>query len=167
MLLTYKSIPMQVDGEPCRLAPAMIRISLRNQANMVQKSKRRTSMPLLNEWVCSWPTLLNTKTLERRVQSMCMVWEPHCVGKRKKVRETQQFLGFSHGNIQSFFPLFIVQFHTLLLVVITVHEIDDSSSLTTWECIYWDSQKIIERDSRVVNCVQVNVFLFCFRETHS
>uniref|UniRef100_A0A8C6RM12 Diacylglycerol kinase n=1 Tax=Nannospalax galili TaxID=1026970 RepID=A0A8C6RM12_NANGA len=49
MLLTYKSIPMQVDGEPCRLAPAMIRISLRNQANMVQKSKRRTSMPLLND----------------------------------------------------------------------------------------------------------------------
>uniref|UniRef100_A0A667HL86 Diacylglycerol kinase n=1 Tax=Lynx canadensis TaxID=61383 RepID=A0A667HL86_LYNCA len=49
MLLTYKPIPMQVDGEPCRLAPAMIRISLRNQANMVQKSKRRTSMPLLND----------------------------------------------------------------------------------------------------------------------
>ncbi|XP_061054065.1 diacylglycerol kinase iota isoform X2 [Eubalaena glacialis] len=49
MLLTYKSMPMQVDGEPCRLAPAMIRISLRNQANMVQKSKRRTSMPLLND----------------------------------------------------------------------------------------------------------------------
>ncbi|EMP24017.1 Diacylglycerol kinase iota, partial [Chelonia mydas] len=48
-LLTYKSIPMQVDGEPCRLAPSLIRISLRNQANMVQKSKRRTSMPLLNE----------------------------------------------------------------------------------------------------------------------
>lgn len=42
---------MQVDGEPCRLAPSLIRISLRNQANMVQKSKRRTSMPLLNEWV--------------------------------------------------------------------------------------------------------------------
>ncbi|KAM4676948.1 diacylglycerol kinase iota isoform 4-T4 [Discoglossus pictus] len=48
-LLTYKAIPMQVDGEPCRLAPSLIRISLRNQANMVQKSKRRTSMPLLNE----------------------------------------------------------------------------------------------------------------------
>lgn len=60
MLLTYKSIPMQVDGEPCRLAPAMIRISLRNQANMVQKSKRRTSMPLLNEWVCPLPTFVNT-----------------------------------------------------------------------------------------------------------
>ncbi|CAJ0929187.1 unnamed protein product [Ranitomeya imitator] len=39
-LLTYKAIPMQVDGEPCRLAPSLIRICLRNQANMVQKSKR-------------------------------------------------------------------------------------------------------------------------------
>ncbi|XP_028602617.2 diacylglycerol kinase iota isoform X6 [Podarcis muralis] len=48
-LLTYKSIPMQVDGEPCRLAPSLIRIALRNQANMVQKSKRRTSMPMLND----------------------------------------------------------------------------------------------------------------------
>ncbi|KAF3859364.1 hypothetical protein F7725_021763 [Dissostichus mawsoni] len=33
-----------VDGEPCRLAPSTLRISLRNQANMVQKSKRRTSL---------------------------------------------------------------------------------------------------------------------------
>ncbi|XP_041443816.1 diacylglycerol kinase iota isoform X3 [Xenopus laevis] len=48
-LWTYKAIPMQVDGEPCRLAPSLIRISLRNQANMVQKCKRRTSMPLLND----------------------------------------------------------------------------------------------------------------------
>ncbi|XP_078527950.1 diacylglycerol kinase iota isoform X3 [Lissotriton helveticus] len=48
-LLTYKAIPMQVDGEPCRLNPSLIQISLRNQANMVQKSKRRTSMPLLND----------------------------------------------------------------------------------------------------------------------
>ncbi|XP_064417887.1 diacylglycerol kinase iota [Latimeria chalumnae] len=48
-LTTYKTIPMQVDGEPCRLAPSVVRISLRNQANMVQKSKRRTSMPLLND----------------------------------------------------------------------------------------------------------------------
>ncbi|XP_057710604.1 diacylglycerol kinase iota isoform X5 [Corythoichthys intestinalis] len=39
----------QVDGEPCRLAPSTLRISLRNQANMVQKSKRRTSVPLLND----------------------------------------------------------------------------------------------------------------------
>ncbi|XP_064192377.1 diacylglycerol kinase zeta-like isoform X7 [Anguilla rostrata] len=48
-LTTYKSIPMQVDGEPCKLAPSVIQISLRNQANMVQKTKRRTSIPLLND----------------------------------------------------------------------------------------------------------------------
>lgn len=48
-LTTYKSIPMQVDGEPCKLAPSVIRISLRSQANMVQKAKRRISMPHLND----------------------------------------------------------------------------------------------------------------------
>ncbi|XP_066556716.1 diacylglycerol kinase zeta isoform X4 [Amia ocellicauda] len=48
-LTTFKPIPMQVDGEPCKLAPSTIRISLRNQANMVQKTKRRTSIPLLND----------------------------------------------------------------------------------------------------------------------
>ncbi|KAK9516078.1 hypothetical protein VZT92_024038 [Zoarces viviparus] len=48
-LTTYKSIPMQVDGEPCKLAPSIIHINLRNQANMVQKTKRRISMPHLND----------------------------------------------------------------------------------------------------------------------
>ncbi|XP_029283010.1 diacylglycerol kinase zeta-like isoform X2 [Cottoperca gobio] len=48
-LTTFKSIPMQVDGEPCRLAPSVIHISLRSQANMVQKTKRRISMPHLND----------------------------------------------------------------------------------------------------------------------
>ncbi|KAG5845718.1 hypothetical protein ANANG_G00142220 [Anguilla anguilla] len=48
-LTTFKTVPVQVDGEPCRLAPSTLRISLRNQANMVQKSKRRTSVPLLND----------------------------------------------------------------------------------------------------------------------
>uniref|UniRef100_A0A672ZID7 Diacylglycerol kinase n=1 Tax=Sphaeramia orbicularis TaxID=375764 RepID=A0A672ZID7_9TELE len=48
-LTTYKSIPMQVDGEPCKLAPSVIHINLRNQANMVQKVKRRISMPHLND----------------------------------------------------------------------------------------------------------------------
>uniref|UniRef100_A0A673A090 Diacylglycerol kinase n=1 Tax=Sphaeramia orbicularis TaxID=375764 RepID=A0A673A090_9TELE len=38
-----------VDGEPCRLAPSVIHISLRNQANMIQKTKRRTSLPHLND----------------------------------------------------------------------------------------------------------------------
>lgn len=41
---------LKVDGEPCRLAPSVIYISLRNQANMIQKTKRRTSLPHLNEY---------------------------------------------------------------------------------------------------------------------
>ncbi|KAM9327945.1 diacylglycerol kinase zeta-like isoform 3-T3 [Pholidichthys leucotaenia] len=49
ILTTTKSLPVQVDGEPCRLAPSVIRIRLRNQANMVQKTKRRTSIPHLND----------------------------------------------------------------------------------------------------------------------
>uniref|UniRef100_A0A8C8VG30 Diacylglycerol kinase n=1 Tax=Pelusios castaneus TaxID=367368 RepID=A0A8C8VG30_9SAUR len=49
MLTTSKAIPMQVDGEPCKLAASCIHITLRNQANMVQKTKRRNSMPLLND----------------------------------------------------------------------------------------------------------------------
>ncbi|XP_051974244.1 diacylglycerol kinase iota-like isoform X5 [Xyrauchen texanus] len=49
VLTTFKTLPVQVDGEPCRLAPSTLCISLRNQANMVQKSKRRTSVPLLND----------------------------------------------------------------------------------------------------------------------
>ncbi|XP_054826427.1 diacylglycerol kinase zeta isoform X2 [Eublepharis macularius] len=49
LLTTSKAIPMQVDGEPCKLGPSCIHISLRNQANMVQKTKRRNSMPPLNE----------------------------------------------------------------------------------------------------------------------
>ncbi|XP_034529488.1 diacylglycerol kinase iota isoform X3 [Notolabrus celidotus] len=49
VLTTIKTMPVQVDGEPCRLSPSTLRISLRNQANMVQKSKRRTSVPLLND----------------------------------------------------------------------------------------------------------------------
>ncbi|KAL7824628.1 hypothetical protein AOLI_G00327940 [Acnodon oligacanthus] len=48
-LTTFKPIPVQVDGEPCRLAPSIIRITLRNQANMVQKTKRRISLPQLND----------------------------------------------------------------------------------------------------------------------
>ncbi|KAG9475870.1 hypothetical protein GDO78_003978 [Eleutherodactylus coqui] len=49
LLRTYKSIPMQVDGEPCKLGPSVVRICLRNQANLVQKTKRRTSLPQLND----------------------------------------------------------------------------------------------------------------------
>uniref|UniRef100_A0A5K3FSW3 DAGKa domain-containing protein n=1 Tax=Mesocestoides corti TaxID=53468 RepID=A0A5K3FSW3_MESCO len=39
-LTTRKVIPMQVDGEPCRLGPSIITIKLRNQAFVVQKSRR-------------------------------------------------------------------------------------------------------------------------------
>ncbi|XP_073514963.1 diacylglycerol kinase zeta [Phyllobates terribilis] len=49
LLRTYKSIPMQVDGEPCKLGPSVVKISLRNQANLVQKTKRRTSVTPLND----------------------------------------------------------------------------------------------------------------------
>ncbi|XP_056157091.1 diacylglycerol kinase zeta [Lampris incognitus] len=48
-LTTTKPLPVQVDGEPCRLAPSVIRISLRNQSNMVQKTKRRTPLSHLND----------------------------------------------------------------------------------------------------------------------
>ncbi|GAB1605773.1 diacylglycerol kinase zeta-like [Argonauta hians] len=47
-LTTYKTIPMQVDGEPCKLKPSTIIISLKNQANMIQKCKRRGSMPIID-----------------------------------------------------------------------------------------------------------------------
>lgn len=50
---TFKSMPMQVDGEPCRLRPSKININFRNQANMIVKPKRRGSMPIANEYVLS------------------------------------------------------------------------------------------------------------------
>ncbi|XP_033101734.1 diacylglycerol kinase zeta-like isoform X3 [Anneissia japonica] len=43
-LTTRMPIPMQVDGEPCRLAPSRITIKIRNQANMISKPKRRGSV---------------------------------------------------------------------------------------------------------------------------
>ncbi|KAG1682163.1 Eye-specific diacylglycerol kinase [Nymphon striatum] len=41
-LVTSKTIPVQVDGEACRLLPSIIELKLRNQANMVAKSKLMT-----------------------------------------------------------------------------------------------------------------------------
>uniref|UniRef100_A0A2K6TYS1 Diacylglycerol kinase n=1 Tax=Saimiri boliviensis boliviensis TaxID=39432 RepID=A0A2K6TYS1_SAIBB len=49
VLTTSKAIPVQVDGEPCKLAASRIRIALRNQATMVQKAKRRSAAPLHND----------------------------------------------------------------------------------------------------------------------
>ncbi|XP_061176607.1 diacylglycerol kinase zeta-like isoform X2 [Saccostrea echinata] len=48
-LKTLKAIPMQVDGEPCRLRPSTIVIQARNQANMIAKPKRRGSVPIAND----------------------------------------------------------------------------------------------------------------------
>lgn len=59
VLTTSKAIPVQVDGEPCKLAASRIRIALRNQATMVQKAKRRSAAPLHSEYV----PLLATATL--------------------------------------------------------------------------------------------------------
>ncbi|XP_060032485.1 diacylglycerol kinase zeta isoform X3 [Erinaceus europaeus] len=46
VLTTSKAIPVQVDGEPCKLVASRIHIALRNQATMVQKAKRRSTAPL-------------------------------------------------------------------------------------------------------------------------
>nr|XP_034334528.1 diacylglycerol kinase zeta isoform X9 [Crassostrea gigas] len=48
-LKTLKAIPMQLDGEPCRLRPSTIVITARNQANMIAKPKRRGSVPIAND----------------------------------------------------------------------------------------------------------------------
>uniref|UniRef100_F6XKK7 Diacylglycerol kinase n=1 Tax=Ciona intestinalis TaxID=7719 RepID=F6XKK7_CIOIN len=41
---TDKTLPIQIDGEPCRLNPSNIRIEFFNQASMVYKTKRRPSV---------------------------------------------------------------------------------------------------------------------------
>ncbi|KAI0232726.1 Diacylglycerol kinase zeta [Lamellibrachia satsuma] len=40
-LTTTKTIPVQVDGEPCKLAPSVVSISLRNRASVIKKPKHR------------------------------------------------------------------------------------------------------------------------------
>ncbi|GAB6033373.1 hypothetical protein CHUAL_013138 [Chamberlinius hualienensis] len=37
---TTRTIPVQVDGEPCKLAPSLIELKIRNQVNMVAKAKK-------------------------------------------------------------------------------------------------------------------------------
>lgn len=41
-IITTRTVPMQVDGEPCRLLPSIIRIKFRNQANIIAKAKTHT-----------------------------------------------------------------------------------------------------------------------------
>ena len=42
-LETSKTIPVQVDGEPCRLPPSIIHVKHRSQATMILRPKRRAS----------------------------------------------------------------------------------------------------------------------------
>ncbi len=44
ILITSKEIPIQIDGEPSRLKPSTITICLRNQANFIMKTKRRSTI---------------------------------------------------------------------------------------------------------------------------
>lgn len=41
-MATTRTIPMQVDGEPCKLSPSLIEMKLRNKATMVAKSKKHS-----------------------------------------------------------------------------------------------------------------------------
>jgi diacylglycerol kinase (ATP) len=41
-IITTRPIPMQVDGEPCRLQPSIIQLKFRNQANIIAKAKTHT-----------------------------------------------------------------------------------------------------------------------------
>ena len=44
-IVTHKTIPMQVDGEACRVSPVVITIQRRNQAKLI--AKRRSSQEQL------------------------------------------------------------------------------------------------------------------------
>ncbi|GIY57796.1 eye-specific diacylglycerol kinase [Caerostris darwini] len=43
-LVTSCTIPVQVDGEPCRLAPSIIEIELLNTVNMIAKTKVKKNL---------------------------------------------------------------------------------------------------------------------------
>lgn len=44
-IVTSKTIPIQVDGEPCRLLPSLIELRMRNKACMVAKAKIHSEVP--------------------------------------------------------------------------------------------------------------------------
>uniref|UniRef100_A0A3P8RTW6 Diacylglycerol kinase n=1 Tax=Amphiprion percula TaxID=161767 RepID=A0A3P8RTW6_AMPPE len=101
-LTTFKSIPMQVDGEPCKLAPSIIHINLRNQANMVQKAKRRISMPHLND---QQPV---PEKLQIRVNRISMAAYEALHYDKDQLKEACEFLLTESFNIPaSFSTLFI------------------------------------------------------------
>ncbi|KPM02685.1 diacylglycerol kinase-like protein [Sarcoptes scabiei] len=46
---TSRTIPMQVDGEPCRLNPSLITLELRNKANLIANTKTFEYLPTLEK----------------------------------------------------------------------------------------------------------------------
>ncbi|XP_022240157.1 eye-specific diacylglycerol kinase-like isoform X2 [Limulus polyphemus] len=51
-MVTNRTIPVQVDGEPCKLLPSVIELQLRNKANMVARARRQgvvQSMPTVEK----------------------------------------------------------------------------------------------------------------------
>uniref|UniRef100_A0A8C6VWV4 Diacylglycerol kinase n=1 Tax=Nothobranchius furzeri TaxID=105023 RepID=A0A8C6VWV4_NOTFU len=81
---------LQVDGEPCKLAPSVIHISLRNQANMVQKAKRRINMPHLND------QQLVPEKLQIRVNRISMAAYEALHYDQDQLKEASTLLGVIH-----------------------------------------------------------------------
>ncbi|KAH9412869.1 hypothetical protein DERP_009851 [Dermatophagoides pteronyssinus] len=67
-IITWRTIPMQVDGEPCRLLPSIINLELRNKANIVANTKtfeHKRQMPALEKITLKIPTVLGTITIDQ------------------------------------------------------------------------------------------------------
>ncbi|BHF77531.1 hypothetical protein SprV_0602063800 [Sparganum proliferum] len=69
-LTTRKVIPMQVDGEPCRLCPSAIEINLRNQAFVIQKPRRADGTSPAHGW--------SSNGGERSVSAFIIVPKQNC-----------------------------------------------------------------------------------------
>ncbi|CAG0922316.1 unnamed protein product [Notodromas monacha] len=69
-IVTRKTIPMQVDGEACRVKPSIIHLSVLNKAHVVTKRRGRTSHP---DGECLQPA-------EKHTQDDAAVWVPQSNG---------------------------------------------------------------------------------------
>ncbi|XP_078000630.1 diacylglycerol kinase zeta-like isoform X2 [Glandiceps talaboti] len=84
---TAKALPMQVDGEPCKLAPSIINITLKNQALMILKPKRRGSVPISNE------SLVYTDRLRIQVSRISMYDYERLNYEKEKLKKASVPLG--------------------------------------------------------------------------
>ncbi|CAE1273921.1 dgkA [Acanthosepion pharaonis] len=107
-LVSHKTLPMQVDGEPCKLRPSTIIISLKNRANMIQKCKRRGSVPIIDP-----PSV---RQLGIHVNRISMPDYEALHYEKEKLREASRTSLFSFPFPSSFlfFFLFLSPFHSLL-----------------------------------------------------